>query len=296
MIHMSRFRTKSSVRRFGAIVVATAAVVAVVPRMTAAEAPPKITAAGVETVAVDAHYRLSYNGLDVGHLDVVSSVHGKAYSISGSGAVSVLFGALKWSGASSASGEVEHGTPAPKKYDVEWRAGKKTTTVKMAFRDNVATDVVADPPAKLKHDTVPLLASHKVGTLDPFSAMVRLTKVSDAGPCDRRVPIFDGWQRFDLVMSFKRKTMLPAEVKGGAPVTGYVCRLVYRPVAGHRANDDTKAYVANNDVEVVLRPIAGTSVLIPHSVSIPTAWGTGTMTMKRIEITSPAIGKIALSE
>jgi hypothetical protein len=97
-------------------------------------------------------------------------------------------------------------------------------------------------------------------------------------------------------MSFKRTTKLPSEVKGAPPVTGYVCRIVYRPVAGHRDNDDTKAYVANNDAEVVLRPVAGTRLLVPHSVTIPTIWGTGAMTMRRIEITSPAIGKIALVE
>lgn len=273
-----------------------AGALAFLPALAAAEGPSKLAGASPETAAVEAHYALSYNGIKVGHLEVSSDVDGKTYRISGTGSVSLLFGALRWWGASNASGQLEKGEPRPQAYGVEWHANKKTTTVKMGYRSNVASDIAADPPAKVKHDTVPLLPIHKVGALDPFSAMIHLTKADDAGPCERRVPIFDGWQRFDLVMSFKRTTKLPAEVKGGPPVTGYVCRIVYRPIAGHRDNEDTKAYIANNDAEVTLRPIAGTRVLVPQSVTIPTIWGTGAMTMTRIEVTSPTVGKIALVE
>ena len=252
--------------------------------------------ASAEAVAVTAHYALSYNGLKVGRLDVVSSVDGKAYTISGTGSVSVLLGVLKWSGTSNAAGAIENGAPVPRDYGVEWHANKKTTTVRMAFKDRTASDIALEPPPKLKHDTVPLLPAHKTGALDPFSAIIPLTRADDRGPCERQVAVFDGWQRVDLAMSLKRVTRLPPQKAGGAPAIGYVCRIVYRPVAGHRDNADTKAYAANRDSEVVLRPIAGTRVLLPHSVSIPTIWGTGAMTMTHAEISSASIGKIALSE
>ena len=262
-----------------------------------AETPAKPTGGSSDAVTVEAHYALSYNGIKVGHVDVVSNVDGNAYKITGSASVSVLFGALKWSGSSGASGLIEKGEPVPASYNAEWHANKKATAVRIGFKDKVARDVAAEPPAKLKHDTVPVLPVHKVDALDPFSAMLRVTKTSNVGgPCDRQVPIFDGWQRFDIIMTMKRSAKLPADVKGGPPVSGYVCRIVYRPIAGHRDNADTKAYAANTDSEVVLRPIAGTRVLIPHSVTIPTAWGTGAMTMTHVEISGPSIGKIALSE
>jgi hypothetical protein len=37
-------------------------------------------------------------------------------------------------------------------------------------------------------------------------------------------------------------------------------------------------------------------MLIPYSVTIPTAWGTGSMVTKRIDIITAGAGKIALTD
>ncbi len=122
-----------------------------------------------------------------------------------------------------------------------------------------------------------------------------LTKADDRPPCERRVPIFDGKQRYDVVLTPKRLTKLASVTKGAPAETAYVCRIMYQPIAGHRDNEDTKAYAANRDAEVVLRRIPGSDMLIPNSITIPSAWGTGSMVTDRIDVVTAAAGKIALT-
>jgi len=246
--------------------------------------------------AVHARYRLRYNGITVGHLEISSTAAAKTYSLSGSGAVSVLFGAITWSGSSRVSGTIDGGTPAPSAYAFDWHNNNKGGTIRMGFKDRIATQVAVTPPAGAPPDVVPLAPAHTVGVLDPVSAIMMLTKADSRAPCDRRVGIFDGKQRYEIVLTPKHETRLPPASGGGPATVAHVCRATYEPIAGHRANAATRTYAANRDVEVVMRPIPGTGMLIPHSVTIPTLWGTGSMVTERIDITTAGAGKIALTE
>src|SRR4051794_20946012 len=80
-------------------------------------------------VAVTAHYRLQYNGINVGQLSVISQRKEGSYTLSGSGKVSVLFGAITWSGSSTVSGVIADGKPQPIKYAFEWRNNRKGGTI-----------------------------------------------------------------------------------------------------------------------------------------------------------------------
>ena len=94
----------------------------------------------------------------------------------------------------------------------------------------------------------------------------------------------------------KSKIELPAIKSGAAVAQGLVCRAMYEPIAGYKNDVHAKAYAANRDAEVVLRRLPGSGLLIPHSVTVPTAWGTGTMIIDRVVVTSATAGRIALTE
>ena len=247
-------------------------------------------------VTVQARYRLRYNGIEVGKVTVKSNTTATSYSITGSGKVSVLFGAFKWSASSNVSGTIQGGKPRPAIYAFDWRQNKKGGTVNMGFKDGFPADVAVEPPGKQRPDTVPLTDGHKKGALDPMSAIMTLTKADGRPPCDRRTEIFDGKRRYDIVFQPKRTTELPPASGRGPPETGYVCRALYEPVAGHRDNADTKSYAANRDAEIVLRRIAGSQMLIPYSITIPTSWGNGTMVTERIDIVTAASGTVAYTD
>jgi hypothetical protein len=244
---------------------------------------------------VEARYRLRYNGIDVGHLQISTRAEGGIYTLSGSGKVSAFFGAVTWAGSSKVTGELRADEPAPASYAFDWRNNKKRGDIRMSFKDRVATDVSVTPPPGPHPDDVPLKGDHKAGVLDPVSALLVLTRMDGRAPCDRRVGIFDGKQRYDIVLTPKRTTTLQPEATGGRPETAYVCRAMYEPVAGHRDNAATKTYASNRDVEVVLRRVAGSGLLIPYSVTVPTFWGTGSMVTDRIEIVTQGAGRIALT-
>lgn len=244
---------------------------------------------------VHATYSLQYNGIEVGKLKFKSKTTADSYALSGSGKVSVLFGTFKWQGASSVIGAIQGSTPTPVSYSFNWRQNdKKGGKVEIGFKENLASDIAIKPAPRPKSDTVPLLLTHKTGALDPMSAVLMLTKADGRPPCDRRVGIFDGKQRYDIVFSPKRTTSVASAAGAGRTESAYVCRVTYEPIAGHRDNDDTKNMVSNRDVEIVLRRIPGSQMLVPHSLTIPTSWGTGTMVTEKIEVTGGA-GKIALT-
>lgn len=247
-------------------------------------------------VAVHAKYRFKYNGIDVGELSVNSNRSDKTYALSGSGKVSVLFGAITWSGSSNVSGTIVGGLPHPTSYALEWRNNRKGGTIKMGYKGRVATDVTVVPPPEPHKDLVPLVPPHKVDAFDPVSAILTLTKADERPPCDRRVSIFDGKQRYDIALTFKRNITLPAKAGGSSGDIAYVCRAMYVPVAGHRDNAATKTYAANKDVEVVMRRVPGSQMLIPYSVTVPTFWGTGSMVTEHVEVTTAAGSRIALGK
>lgn len=244
-------------------------------------------------VAVHARYKLKYNGIEVGQLNVTSKRTETTYSLSGSGKVSVLFGAITWSGSSNVTGQIVGGIPQPVKYAFEWKNNRKGGTIDMAYKDRVAADVKVVPPPDPHPDLVPVQPQHRAGMFDPVSALLMLTRADGRAPCERQVGIFDGKQRYDLVLTFKRHTNLPAGPGTQKGELAYVCRAMYVPVAGHRDNAATKTYASNKDVEVVIRRVPGSQLLIPHSVHIPTMWGSGTMVTDHVEVTTAAGARIA---
>jgi hypothetical protein len=246
--------------------------------------------------SVNAWYRLRYNGIAVGRLEISSTTTARSYSLSGSGRLSALFGLVKWAGSANVSGTIQSAAPTPADYLFAWSNNRKSGSIQMGFKNRTAAKVAVIPPPQTHADTVPLSPSHKRGAMDPVSALLVLTRSDNRAPCDRRVGIFDGKQRYDIVLSFKRITSIPRSSMNKTTSLAYVCRATYEPIAGHRANAATRTYASNRDVEVLLRPIGGSAMLIPYSVTVPTFWGTGSMVAERIDIVTAAAGKVVVAE
>lgn len=273
--------------RFTLLPAASVALLALVLPAQAAEPWPQ---------AVEARYKLKFNGLPVGHISFSSKVGPKSYSLTSNGEVSVLFGAFKWTGLAKVAGTVEGAEPAPKSYSFDWKRNKKGGLINLGFDARKATQISVEPPSSKHDDTVPLTEAHKTGVVDPLSAIMALTVSGKGDPCERRARVFDGKQRYDIVFEPKKKMTIPASKVGEPAISAVVCRATYQPVAGHRDNKDSKTYAANRDAEVTLRRVPGSDLMVPHSVVVPTGWGTGSMVVEKIDVTTPGIGHIALTE
>ena len=152
------------------------------PRARSARSPGMTAEFYAETLKLTNSPFLAFAG------DSSSTISGA--TASGLGKVSVLMGAITWSGSSNVSGAIEGGAPSPATYAFDWKNNRKGGTINMGFKNRSAAEVAVVPPPDPHPDLVPLTPAHKSGVLDPVSALLMLTKADGRPPCDRRVGIF----------------------------------------------------------------------------------------------------------
>ena len=132
-----------------------------------------------------------------------------------------------------------------------------TRTIRMALAGNAVTGVDISPPYEDKPDRVPLGPGDEKGVVDPVGAVIIPAPAS--GPivspaaCDRKVPIFDGYTRFDIDLTYVGERRVATKGYEGPVV---VCAARYVPIAGHRRDRPATKFMADNkDLEVWLAPI-----------------------------------------
>ena len=102
------------------------------------------------------------------------------------------------------------------------------------------------------------------------------------------VAIFDGQQRYDLKLAFKRRDKVTAEKGYAGPVV--VCSLRYEPLAGHNASTTLVKYLSEGrEMEIALAPVAGTRLLVPFRMSVVSMLANLMIEANRFEATAPAL-------
>jgi hypothetical protein len=226
---------------------------------------------------LEARYTASVAGIVVGRGSWVIDIGQNQYTAAASGRVVGLLKMLaNAEGTVAAHGTIEGGRLLPASYSSRVTADDKVDDVRLALTAGVITEAVAEPPTPPSPDRVPILEAHRHGVLDPMTA--ELMPVGGSGDplspeaCRRTLPIFDGRQRFDLTLTFKRFDHVKAEKGYQGPVV--VCMVTYQPIAGHRPGRAAIKYLmATREMEMWLAPIAGTRVLVPFRASVPTLIG-----------------------
>lgn len=251
--------------------------------------------ASAETWAtkVNAVYKVSLGGFELGSFRFQSSMSGQNYTLTGVGDLSAAFGAWKWHGQLRSSGTVVGEQPKPAGYLYDWRSSK-SGWVKIAFDETGVSNVAMQPSSSPSPETIPLREHHLKNVLDPMTAVMALSRAMGGNPCGRRISIFDGKQRFDLVLSFRRQQRVVEAQPSGQPSIAYVCRVQYIPVAGHKNNAETRHMASTSAIEVALRPIPSLKLLVPYQITIPTIVGSAVMKSERVEIITPSNRQIAI--
>lgn len=254
------------------------------------------TYADILPARVQATYDITFNGIRVGNFVFTSTQQGTAYNLASSANLSLLFGALKWRGEANASGTVTgQSPPKPQGFQFSYRGNKKAGATRVAYTGDSITQVFHDPPKEPKAGTVPVLANHLKSVLDPMTAVLALTRGTSGNPCSRRIPVYDGKARFDLILSPRGVVQLSEKSPSGQPGTGYVCRVRYVPIAGHKPDEETRFMSSTEGIEVVLRPIPSANVFVPYKITIPTIAGPAALVSTRVDITTSSQQRIALS-
>src|SRR5579875_2041205 len=232
-----------------------------------------VSAAAAQTLRVT--YAITLLGLPIGTGAVKADLTPSRYIVEGQARLSGLASLVSNSrGVSKGEGAIVGGHLSPATFATTAASSSSVRTIRMAMRNNAVAQVEIAPPFAEHPDRVPLRPQDTRGVIDPVAAYV-FPKTGGAalGPadCDRTLPIFDGWTRFDLKLSFVEQREVKAKGYSGP---AEVCAVRYQPIAGHRRDRPaTKFMEENRDMQIWLAPVAGASALAPYKVSVKTMVG-----------------------
>jgi Protein of unknown function (DUF3108) len=245
-----------------------------------------------------AQYAVSLAGVTIGTGSWMAEIGEDTYTTEAKGRVAGIlrvFGDAR--GSAAAQGIIKDGRLAPTSYAGHLISDEGDEGVRMSFNDGVVTELAAEPPPAKDPDSVPVTEADRHGVIDPISAglipVIGTGDVVSAAACERTLPVFDGRQRFDVALVFKRMDKVSPEKGYQGPAV--VCAVRYEPRAGYRPNRvAVKFLIATHDVEMWLVPIAGTRLLVPARISIPTLVGTAVVAAgEMLTEVAPAINSTA---
>jgi hypothetical protein len=240
---------------------------------------------------LDASYTISFARIPVGEVTATAVFGQSEYAISARARAGGVMKVLLVDGEASFTtrGTIKNGHPEPTNFMSKIVSNSETFDVTMILDEGSVKELAGAPPAL---DRAPVTAANRRGIVDPLTAV--LFSAGGAGDtlsqeaCRRTLPIFDGHQRYDLKLAFKRMDKVTAEKGYAGPVV--VCSVNYEPIAGHRANIPLVKYLSEGrELEIALAPIAGTRLLAPFRLSVASTLANLVIEANRFEtIVAPA--------
>lgn len=228
---------------------------------------------------LEAKYDVTLGGITIGKGNWVVTIGDDDYSAAVNGGTSGIMKAIgNGSGTATAQGHIVGGQFSPATYLTSIMYGTKNETIRIALANGNIKDSSIEPPQPVSPDRIPITDAHRRGVTDPLTgSLLRVPGTGDpVGPdaCRKTTGIFDGRMRYDLRLEYKHMELVkfPKGYEGPA----VVCSVYFTPLAGFIPSRYAIKYLAaQRDMEISLAPIAGTRVLAPIRVKIPTPIGTG---------------------
>jgi hypothetical protein len=228
---------------------------------------------------LEAHYDVTLAGILIGTGAWTIEVLDDQYSAAANGGTTGLLKTFAHgTGTGTSQGRVVNGALIPANYTATISSSKKSETIHMSLAGGNVKDFVIEPTPPVDAKRIPVTDAHKRGVFDPMSAtLLRVPGNADPlGPeaCHATTGIFDGRMRYDLRLDFKRMDTVKSEKGYHGPAV--VCSIYFSPISGYVPDRYAIKYLAaQRNMEVWLAPIAGTRVLAPYRLTIPTPLGTG---------------------
>ncbi len=222
-------------------------------------------------------YRITLAGLTLGKADLEAKLNGDRYDLRMNAQLTGLAGLFTASGRGGAvaTGTLAGNRPLTAGFSATGRSGGAERTVQVGLTSGNASEVRIEPPFELRPDRIPLDETHKKGIIDPLSAVLAVApargKPDDPAACNRTIPVFDGTQRFNVVLSYAGTAPVK---KPGFSGNVLICNARYVPVAGHRPQRWAVKFMQDNrDISVWLAPVEGTRALLPIRINLMTYFG-----------------------
>jgi len=226
---------------------------------------------------LDAQYEATLAGVPIGRGSWAIEIGDDQYAAAAQGGTAGLLKAFsQGSGSGASQGRIVNGALVPNYYQASTTTGKKSEQIHITLANGNVKEFGIEPQPPVDPDRVPVTDAHKRGVFDPMTAS--LLRVPGNGElltpeaCHAGAPVFDGRMRYDLKLDFKRMENVKAEKGYRGPAV--VCAIYFTPVAGYIPDRPVIKYLAEaRNMEIAFVPIAGTRILIPFRVKIPTPFG-----------------------
>lgn len=244
--------------------------------------------ARAETAKLGGVYDISVSGLKIARGSLSLVVQSNAYSakvVMEPAGIGTLFSTGK--GGAEASGWLSGKQVRPARYKMASRAADRDFFVDLAQGSGRVRSMRVTPKFKPNAERIKVTDRHKRNVVDPLSAILMPTAAArgapDASVCKRRIPVFDGWTRFDIQLEYKEMREVSGKGYDGQVV---VCSARWIPVAGHRPSRASVKYMKENRrMEAWLAPIGSKGVFVPYRVEMATKNGTLVVQPRKLRFT-----------
>ena len=245
---------------------------------------------------LEAQYEATLAGIPVGRGAWNVDIADDQFSAAASGGTMGLLNAIAGgSGTGAAQGRVVNGALVSTNYTASTTTSKKTEAIHINLLNGNIRDFGIEPEPPVDADRIPVTDAHRHGVYDPMTgSMLRVPGTSDPvnpDACRTGAGIFDGRMRYDLKLDFKRMETVKAEKGYRGPVV--VCAVYFTPIAGYIPDRPVIKYLtAQRNIEIAFAPIAGTRILVPFWMKIPTPLGPAMLEATQF-ITTPSPPRVA---
>jgi hypothetical protein len=226
---------------------------------------------------LDAQYVATLAGIPIGKGAWTIDIADDQFSAAASGGTLGLLKAFAGgSGTGAAQGRVVGGALVSTNYSASTTTSKKTESIQMVLANGNVKEYGIEPVPAVDPDRIPVTEAHRRSIYDPMTgSMLRVPGTADPltpEACHTSAGIFDGRMRYDLKLEFKRMETVKAEMGYHGPVV--VCAVYFTPVAGYIPDRPVVKYLtAQRNIEIAFAPVAGTRILAPFWMKIPTPLG-----------------------
>jgi hypothetical protein len=226
---------------------------------------------------LDARYEATLAGIPVGKGAWTIDIQDDQFTASAAGGTSGLLKAFAGgTGTGASQGRVVAGALVATNYSATTVTSKKSEAIHMVLANGNVREYGIEPEPPVDPDRIPVTDAHRRGIFDPMTgSMLRVPGTADLlspEACRTAAGIFDGRLRYDLKLDYKRMETVKAEKGYHGPAV--VCAIYFTPVAGYIPDRPVIKYLAaQRNIEIAFVPIAGTRILVPFRMTIPTPFG-----------------------
>jgi hypothetical protein len=241
---------------------------------------------------LEASYGISLAHIRVGEITAALVLENSDYTISAQARAGGIMKVLvEGEGSFTTRGNIKDGHLLPTNFTAKIVSNAASSDVAMVLEDGSVKELVATPPPP-RSGIVSVTEANRQAIIDPLTAML-VSGVTGEGlsqeACRRTLPVFDGRERYDLKLAFKRMDSVAAEKGYAGPVV--VCSARYEAIAGHRASAPLVKYLSEGrEIEVALAPAVGIHLLAPFRVSAMSMVANLVIEARRFETTAQSAG------